>query len=144
CEERALSTVRLKAASVLDGITSGYREPKISATAPTMARALSVNAQPNLSLRLNHAAPMRPTAASTSAPHVQAFSEEAVCSHHAQAAPTTTATTDAFLATGLARSSTAPEVLRDRKMAPWLRKSVSVTSPPSRAKGLSRLKKPPV
>jgi len=55
-----------------------------------------------------------------------------------------TAAIEAGLANALARSSTSPEVLSDRKIAPWLRKIASVTRPPSRANGLSRLKKPPV
>src|SRR5664279_2446560 len=124
--------MRLKAESVLDGITLGNRAPKISVTAPMTATTFALNAQPNLPVQLNQAAPISPSAATTSAPHVQVLFEYASWSHRAHTAPTTTAAIENFLAHAAARSITSPLVLSAKKMAPWLRKMASVVRPPTR------------
>src|SRR6266498_670934 len=116
--EDALVVVRLFAASLLAGSTSGYSAPNNATVVATMVSAVLANAQPSLPMRAAVTAAISATAATVTGAQVQPV-PWAVCVHSRNVAPSTIAAPPSGNVSALARARTSPSVFSATNTAPW-------------------------
>src|ERR1039458_38470 len=139
----AFVVVREYAALVVDGITSGNRARNRVATAAPIATKVPINAHPSPSLHAANSPASKATAATTAAVHDQMEPADTLMvtsRNTARSAATAPSLSDSARASALI----SPSVLSAMKIAPWVRNSATVVSPPSSPTGFRRVNRFPV
>ena len=139
----AFVVVRENAALVVEGITSGKSARNRVATAAPIATNVPMKAHPSRSRNAANNPASKATAATTAAIHDQIEPVDTLMVTSRTTASTAAA---APVLRDSARASCliSPCVLRAMKIAPWVRKSATVVSPPNRPTGLRSVNRLPV
>jgi len=135
--------VRENAALVVDGITSGKSARNRVATAAAIATNVPTKAHPSRSRNAANRPASSATAATTAAIQ-EAVEPVDTLMLTSRATASTAATAPTLTDSCRASCLTSPSVFRAMKIAPWVRNSATVVSPPSSPIGLRRVNRFPV
>src|ERR1035437_4548039 len=139
----ALVVVREYAALVVEGITSGNRARNKVATAAPIATKVPTKAHPSRSWNAAHNPASKATPDTTAAIHEAAEPVDTLMVT-SRATARTAATAPSLSDRARASCLISPSVLSAMKIAPWVRNSATVVSPPSSPTGLSSVNRLPV
>src|SRR5450759_903917 len=139
----AFVVVREYAALVVEGITSGKSARNRVATAAPIATNVPMKAHPSRSRDTANNPASNAAASTIAATHDQIEPVDTLMVTSRTTA-STAATAPSLSDSVRASCLISPSVLSAMKIAPWVRKSATVVSPPSRPTGLSRVNRLPV
>src|SRR5664280_494168 len=139
----AFVVVREYAARVVDGITSGKSARNRVATAAPIAMNVPTKAHPSRSRETANNPASKATAATTEATQDQIEPVDTLMVM-SRITASTAATAPSLIDSVRASRLMSPWVLSAMKIAPWVKKSATVVSPPSSPTGLSSVNRLPV